>query len=501
MKKFTLKVATLLGACLVASSSMAQVQVVKMETSMPEGSKIALMVNASHRGLTVDWGDGQVVEYDGSVDESVMKIEGTVKGKTITVTGNKSWNMLNCSDCGLEQLLLDKANLKSIFCSHNNLKTLNLKKKFNLVDLDCSYNQISHLVLSSSDKTKAKEDLPALKNLNMSHNVFTGMYSWVIPTLDNLNISDNKFTSFYPEGENLKYVNFANNQIGGILNMKKFTQLENLICNNNKFYILVLYNDGEHIKQLVCDNNELTSLSLAVADSVQDISCSNNQLKAVSLPRRTRLISYNASDNALDFSSLPGSTRTLEYVKFDNQEPFDVSKVEGMLQKDGVNYIPLSADWNDRKVVNFKDHIALVNGRVDVTTKWYSIMSDGSVKEMVHRKSSSADGDYYGSSSKFSFFTPQKKAYATFTSKTYDCTIQSQPMAIGDDVTGIVSVTDGQNNLQIQTSRGTLAVKGTGDLRVYSIDGKCMWQGVVEGEQLINLPQGVYVVNNKKVIL
>lgn len=501
MKKFTTKVATLLGACLVASSSMAQSQMVKMETSMPEGSKMTLLVNASHRGLSVDWGDGNPIQYVENAKEPIMKIEGIVKGKTITITGNKKWTMLDCSNCSLEQLYLGESNLRNISCSHNNLKELVLKKRNRLIDLDCSYNQISNLVFSSDDHNKAGEDLPSLKNLNISHNLFSGAFSWLFPSLDNLNISDNKFENFYPAGNNVKFINCANNSLEGILNLQKYPYLETLICNDNKFFALSFHNKGEHIKQLVCDNNELGLISLAEADSVQDISCQNNLLNKVTLASDIPLITYNASGNALDFSSLPGKTETLQYFGFDSQKPFDVSRLKGVLKKDGVSYIPLSENWDDRKLVDFGTKVTLADGSTDVSAKWYTVMSDGSAKEMTQRTSSSGIEDYYASSNKFAFFTPQKQAYVTFTSNAYGCTIQSRPIMIGDNVTGIVSVPAGQDCLQVQVGRGVLMVKGNGDLNVYSTDGKCMWQGVVNGAETITLPQGVYVVNNKKVIL
>ena len=490
----------LLGVCLVFSSSMAQDQVVNMETARPEGSKMTLLVNASHQGLSIDWGDGNVVEYAGNPDGGLMEIEGTVKGKSITVTGNKKWKILDCSNCDLKRFSMKNAVfLKSVNCSHNNLKGLVLRNLPKLVDLNCSYNQIGNVVFSSPDKSKVKEDLPLLKNLNFSHNNLSSTFNWNIPTLDNLNISNNKIKLFYSFGAHLKQINCSNNNLKSTLDLQEQTNLENLLCYNNSFDELVLFNNGEHIQQLVCDNNLLSAISLQKADSLQDISCTNNSLKKVSLPQATRLVSYNASDNSLDFSSLPG--RPLQYVGFNTQQPFEVTNIKGVLQKDGVNYLPFSEDWNSMNLVHFDEQVTMADGSADVTSKWYTVTSDNTVKEMTQRTSSSGTGDFYADGSQFAFFAPQKKAYVTFTSKVYGCTIQSQPFAIGDDVTGIVQMSDGQNCLQILVSRGILTAQGTGKLRICTPSGKCMWQGQVHEVQNITLPQGIYVVNNMKVVL
>ena len=92
-------------------SVQAQDRTIKLTTQKPAGEAVTLLVNYTYKGVTVDWGDGQPVVYN-TGKEPIREITGTVKGSTITITGDGNWNMLSCADCGLTDI--DLTDRKSV---------------------------------------------------------------------------------------------------------------------------------------------------------------------------------------------------------------------------------------------------------------------------------------------------------------------------------------------------------------------------------------------------
>ena len=137
------------GLLIGAMSAQAQDRVVKLTTGKAVGESITLQVNHTYTGVTVDWGDGNAVAYN-TGNDAIREITGEVKGSQIVITGDKRWNMLNCSGCGLTAIDLTGATeLTSLFLSNNSLTTLSLKGMTALTDLDASNNQLTSIVYTN----------------------------------------------------------------------------------------------------------------------------------------------------------------------------------------------------------------------------------------------------------------------------------------------------------------------------------------------------------------
>lgn len=80
--------------------------------------------------------------------------------------------------------------------------------------------------------------------------------------------------------------------------------------------------------------------------------------------------------------------------------------------------------------------------------------------------------------------------------------MQSQPIAIGDDVTSI-GTTVADNGLQVSVDGGQLQLSSAQPVQatVVSLEGKVVWKNTVSGSVSLSLPKGVYIVNGQKVIL
>ena len=72
-----------------------------------------------------------------------------------------------------------------------------------------------------------------------------------------------------------------------------------------------------------------------------------------------------------------------------------------------------------------------------------------------------------------------------------------------DDVTAVGNVTAASKALEVEVAEGAVVLTSGAPcaVRIYSLDGKQVWQGSVNGTQIVNLATGIYFVNGKKVVL
>lgn len=505
MKRNFFFVSLLLGACLLTSTpSMAQDKLVKLTTAKAIGQPVTLIVNHNNKGITIDWGDGKPETYKTSKADGICNVEGTVKGKVITVSGSSNWTMLACKDCGLTDIDLSQAkDLHSLYCQNNQLTSLNLSGMNKLVDLNCSNNQISKLIFSSSNS--ANKDLSSLQNLNLSNNQLTGYYNLKLAKAQHLNVSNNQYKGIYIYEKELRSVDCSNNNIEGFLNLNSCESLNNAIFNNNQISNVILFNNGQNICQLYGNDNKMTNLELNLAENLTDIVCQNNNLRNLTTHEKAHIDVMNVSNNKLAFNCLPSKSHAPGYLRFEPQAAYDISNAEGVLKKDNVPYVPLATKWSETRkyAIDLGQAGSLSNERYDANYEWFSIAPDGTETPLVQRKTSSAEGDYYASRGRFSFFNAQKKAYLKMTSKSYGFVIKTTPIAVGDDVTGIEQQMTTGEGLEIAVANGAITLNSANAtaVHIYTVDGKQVWQNVISGTTTVRLPQGVYVVNGKKVIL
>ena len=503
MKKLRRTLTLFVGGFLFSSFTYAQSYIVKMTTTKDIGTPVAISVNHNSKAFTIDWGDGQQNTYQTDSNDMVYTIEGTVKGKVISVGGEDGWHMLNCSDCSLTQIDLSTAkNLTSLYCANNQLTTLDVRGMINLLDLDCSHNQIAKFVLT--DVNAIDKDLASIENLNISYNQFSGAYLFKMPTLQHLKINNNAYNKFYIYDEKLKSLDCSNNQISGFLSLSMCKELQSVVCNGNAITTFTLADQGKNIQQIVCDDNLIKTLDLDKATALSDLLCTDNQLHTVTLAPQAMLSTLDAKDNSLTFSILPAKDKAPKFLAFEPQRPFDLSKAEGILTKDNVVYAPLAANWEDRNstFINMNAFCVLNDNTNDADYQWYSVSTDGTETRMTEC-TTEANGDYAVDNGKFAFFKGHQKAYTKLTSKSYGFVIESTPIAIGDNLTAVEHINNDSQHLQIRVSHNSLILSSTTEtgVKIFTIDGKNVWNGKVNGTIALPLPKGIYIVNNHKIIL
>ena len=489
-KKIILFSALLFGGSLFLS---AQNKAVTLTTARAAGESMTLMVNKTYNGVTVDWGDGVPQAYKSDKDVFHV-IEGTVKGNTITISGDEAWNTLSCSNCELTAIDLSQArDLSSLFCQNNQLTTLDIREMPRLTDLDCSNNQLTEIIFTKA--TNPEEDVPMMENYNVSYNQLEGYtqsstknaFAMRTSSLQHVNASHNKYkVAYFIANTQLVSLNISNNELTS-LSLQNNPDLAVLLCQDNALTSIRLSKDNAAaMKQMICDNNEIRSINISAASALTDFSCASNQINDLQISEDAKNIeTLDVSDNALGINVLPWNNSAMRHLKFEPQALLDISGTEGITLKDGVPTVPVIDQWSERtkNPLDMTPYLVLKgSSRRDGKVTWFSVDEAGNATELTQGTSSSSPNDYSNSSSKFAFFTAHKKAYAEITSTKYDVKVQTTPIVIGDDITAIDAViANGATSYDVYDLRGRIVKKGTSTL---------------EG-----LQKGIYIINGQKVIL
>ena len=202
----------------------------------------------------------------------------------------KALRFLYCSNNELTSLdLSHNVALVELFCPNNELTSLDISHNVALEYLDCSDNELTSLDLSHN---LALEDLDCssneLSNLDLSHNV----------ALENLSCSSNALTSLdLSHNVALRVLSCYSNALTS-LDLSHNVALENLDCSSNELSNLDLSHNVA-LRVLSCSSNALTSLDLSHNVALENLSCSSNALTSLDLSHNVALRVLSCYSNAL----------------------------------------------------------------------------------------------------------------------------------------------------------------------------------------------------------
>ena len=507
MRKLTVGLVAMGLALLTQGASAQEVcGTAKLVSNQPADTPITLRVNNNYYGVVVDWGDGNPVTYNDR-SSAIREITGKVVSPTdtIVISGYSGWDMLDCTDTQLTHLDISGATgLKSLFANDNQLTTLNLKGQNKMVDLHVANNQLT--TLEFTDPKKPELDLPVLETLDFSNNHLEGTFVVRSGELQYANIANNNYSIIYTTANpKLKTFICSGNAVK-TLSMSNNKEVTTLVVYNNPLTKFTTPTDLSYVEQLLCANVPMTKLDLSTATSLYDLDCSNCGLTTLLMPSKVRMNTLNVSNNKLNLGVLPLSTFKPNQLAFEPQADVDITSATGLQVTDGVLNVGTTV-WANRT----KDVIDLGSYRYiganetnpvsDNTFEWFSVDEEGNETTLVAGTSTSAPNDYYGKNGKFAFFTPQKKAYAKITSKTYQVSVNTIPIAIGSDLTRIESATT-EGVLELRSTEYGVWISGENTpVNIFTLDGRKVWNGVATQSGVhVNLDKGAYVINGKKVV-
>lgn len=310
--------------------------------------------------ITIDWGDGQPVSYNknpnGWGSDKITK--GTVKGETITITGNLIY--FDAQDDSINSIQvtgMDK--IETFNVSKNQITAITLANMPALTRLDLSKNKITspnlnisglaetlkyleisenELVTLNLNTFKALEyfyakknaslttvvfydgstslgaidmsecdivhfyaiSLPNLTSLNLGHNSLLDLEVGSYPKLSSLNVSFNEIMALdVTTFTTLTSLNCASNNLKE-LNISQCRDLTSLNCSDNQISHLTLSNN-KRLNSILCANNLLTELDLSVVDNIANLDISGNKIDFVDLTKAYNLTTFRAANTLCSF--------------------------------------------------------------------------------------------------------------------------------------------------------------------------------------------------------
>ncbi|MBR6445826.1 MAG: leucine-rich repeat domain-containing protein [Prevotella sp.] len=300
MKK---KVLSILFA-LVAIATTAQAQVVLNETNFPDTNFRAAL--ASRFGISE--GD-EITEAKIAATTSIN----VYNDKIADLTGIEHFTALTelwCSDNQLTSLDVSKNTaLRKLDCGSNQLTSLDVSKNTALTYLQCWYNQLTSLDVSKNT---------ALTDLTCSRNQLTSLDVSKNTALTELVCSSNPLTSLdVSKNTALKTLECSSNQLT-LLDVSNNTALTWLFCDNNQLTSLDV-SKNTALTFLSCSNNPLTSLDVSKNTALTRLQCYSNQLTSLDVSQNTALISLYCEGNQLTSLNVSGCTALGGLACSDNQ--------------------------------------------------------------------------------------------------------------------------------------------------------------------------------------
>lgn len=205
--------------------------------------------------------------------------------------------------------------LRSLYCTSNNLTELDLSGCVALETLNCNANALTSLNLSGCTALRslncANNSLreldvsrcPALETLNCSTNTLYSLDLAANSILMSLSCSDNYFTSLNLAGTPALTSLTCDGNVLKRLDLTLNPSLVSVICNNNLLTGLDV-SDCPNLRTLRCGGNLLTWLDLSGCPSIMTLDCQGNSIETLSLDGCTALTSLNCSNNRLQALAL-----------------------------------------------------------------------------------------------------------------------------------------------------------------------------------------------------
>ena len=184
--------------------------------------------------------------------------------------------------------------LTYLYCSINQLTSLDVSKNTALKELQCNSNQLTSLDVSQNTK---------LTYLYCSSNQLTSLDVSKNTALKGLYCNSNQLTSLdVSKNTALEELFCSSNQLTS-LDVSKNTALETLRCSSNQLTSLDV-SKNTALKELQCNSNQLTSLDVSQNTALRNLDCRNNQLTSLNVSQNTALKYLYCYSNQIRYSEM-----------------------------------------------------------------------------------------------------------------------------------------------------------------------------------------------------
>lgn len=433
----------------------------------------------------------QQIGLDQMDDVEWLKVPGLTWNKQSYLLERISWPGKNLSGhldlSGFEAL-------KYLFCSFNNIKSVNVKDSPSLLKFDLYENDLEAMDVTTNPKVDyIRVGYNNIKEIDVSNNPNLSFFCCTKNQVETLDFSnkeklktvycvENNLTSLKIDncisldellcGSNvLKVIDLYNLPslvsfsciLNGLteLNLYNCTSLNEVLCNNNNLSLLDLA-QCKNLTTLNCSQNVLTSLKIEDCDKLTSLYCDNNLLDSLILSESASLSTLSCGNNNLTFLTLPPVTETLTSYSYAPQ-----------------NYVALECKYDS---VDLRDFY-LVDDNITKYTWYYRNTTISPIEE--DEGLFAFDEAYIGETF---ICRAQSDTYSKLVMH-YDITFTQD----GD----VSNKNPEKESASIYASGGFIHVMTTSsvDVRVYSMQGALiLTKRIGEGRTDISVARGVYMV-------
>lgn len=323
MKKHLLTLATGLLLCFSANGQ----GTMTLTTSAEPGTEIKILPNAltATSPISIDYGDGEVVKYTVDPNRAAYErwITGTVKGGTITISGNLT--EFELSDAKLTTAKINgMVYLNSLDLSDNEITEFELQSTMPIKTLRLSNNKIWN---SPSVNANLTLDMvgETLKNLYVDKNeglqcldirslqVLEELYAYQCPDLGSVFICTPEETR-----ENLKYINLGSCSLAHFypVNLPGLSSLDlsdNLLMSENDDEPFAMGN-YPNLRSLTISNNKgIKGIDVSNCPYLESLYIDGCNFSNIDITSNPELISLNIANNKISSIDL-GNNRNLSVV-------------------------------------------------------------------------------------------------------------------------------------------------------------------------------------------
>ncbi len=270
----------------------------------------------------------------------------------------------------------------------------------NLIYLDCSYNFIISLDISSLIKIEV---------LNCQNNRITSLLLNGLENLVELRCGFNKLNSLLIDDFiKLKLLVCEDNWLLN-LNVDKLINLEYLICRNNKISTLNISN----LKSLIvlnCSNNLISSLDIGAFENLTNLECGFNKIQSINLDSVPNLMLFFCDFNNLSSLELNNLKKLQSFTCVQNQlTSLDISETK-------IGYFICSD--NQLKYLNIKNGVEKQTLLFDKNNDLSYICCDEQI--VINVKNQSVINGQNCEVNSYCSFTPGGKFYSIYGDNKYD---------------------------------------------------------------------------------
>ena len=228
------------------------------------------------------------------VEQVNNQTEIACSNRTITsLKGIEFFGALESLYCSSNQLTsLDVSHnpaLESLYCDSNQLTSLDVSQNPALYDLESGWNQLTSLDVSHN---------PALVFLHCHSNQLTSLDVSHNPALHSLFCYFNQLTSLdVSHNPALLFLNCPSNQLTS-LDVSQNPALEYLFCESNQLTSLDV-SQNPALERLSCSENQLTSLDVSQNPALKELYCYSNQLTSLDLSHNPALMNIQSTQRTV----------------------------------------------------------------------------------------------------------------------------------------------------------------------------------------------------------